>query len=295
MKRILCTGAAGFIGSNLVKELIKDKNNKIVVFDNFSTGARENLPKGIDTLNIHVVEGDLRNIETVRKVFDEFQPEIVFHLAAMASVPESVKRPKEFWDNNVQGLNNLLYCLDTKVTTRLIFASSSSVYGDRAKEKVKEEDAINAKQLSPYALTKMTCEKLIEMWNRLYNLNYVILRYFNVYDGLGKGRGVIDTWYKLKTWKMPIYQYGDTIRDYTHVTNIVRANILAMNTININTAYNISGNLKMSLSDVAKYLKVEPIKKGAKLEDVQICTANIQKAIDELNYVPKTFEGLNLV
>jgi nucleoside-diphosphate-sugar epimerase len=93
---------------------------------------------------------------------------------------------------------------------------------------------------------------------------------------------------------MPIYQYGNTLRDYTHVSNIVKANILTMNTMNINTIYNISGNLKLSLDDIAKHLNITPIKKEFKIEDIQICTANIQKAIDELNYVPKTFEGLNL-
>jgi len=287
--RIMLTGHAGFIGSRLLKKLL-ELGHEIIGIDNFSTGKKENIFRH---KNLFSYEHDLKNWSMTKVIISDTKPEVIFHLAGSASVPESFKKSREFFENNVMATNNLLCSIDPKITKKIIFASSSSVYGNMAGENVLESYADTAKQYSPYAFTKMNCERLFEMFYKLYEINYTVLRYFNVYEGSGKGRGVIDKWINQKNNNEEILQFGNTERDYTHVDDIVKANIAAIdyyqNPINPKKTFNVGTGKKTSLNDIANNLGIKPIMSATRAEDIQVCTANINLAKIYLNYKPSIF------
>jgi nucleoside-diphosphate-sugar epimerase len=284
--RILTTGGSGYIGSRLVKKLLEQEHD-VVVFDNFSTGKRENLELHN---NLFVFDQDLKDADGLKVLIRSLSPfDIVFHLAASASVPESIKYPQKFWENNVTATSNLLNAIDLK-HSKLIFASSSSVYGDKAKKNVKESDADNSHQLSPYAFTKITGERLIEMYHRIYGLKYNILRFFNVYDGEGFGRGVIDQWVREKKQGIKSVQFGNVARDFTHVNNIVHGLIASMDSGGvIGGAYNIGEGHCICLDRIAEILDVDTEWTSWKSCDVKECSADITKAKDFLGYQPLSY------
>lgn len=284
--RILITGHAGFIGSKLAKRLLL-MDHEVFGIDNFSTGKQERIDFGPKLKNkLTTIQCDLKDYDTTEKYIRKIQPAIVFHLAAKTSVPDSFINPREYWLNNVDATYNLLVAIShLDRSPKFIFASSSSVYGSQAKHNVTESDSQGASQLSPYALTKMICENTIRMESRLKNFPFIILRYFNVYSNTSEGRGVVDKWISAREKGESIYQYGNTLRDYTHVEDIVTANILAMTYIYSDT-FNIGSGRGISLSSLATYLKVTPIQRNSRFGDITCCTADIAKARRELNYVP---------
>lgn len=221
----LVTGGAGFIGANLVKRLLAD-GHKVRVLDNYSAGKKdERFQSGAEYM-----EGDIRNMEDIKKAVEGVDG--VFHLAAVPRVPYSVEHPIETNDNNVNGTLNLLVGARDAGVKRLVFSSSSSVYGGNDSEKLRED--MCGHPISPYALHKYTGEMYCRLFSELYGFETVSLRYFNVYGPMLDPEGA----YALVVGKflnqrskgepMTICGDGEYYRDYTHVSDAVEANILAM-------------------------------------------------------------------
>lgn len=224
--KVLVTGAAGFIGSHLVQRLLRD-GHEVTGFDNFSTGHRRNLERiGGE---IRFIEGDLRNEDQVRRATES--SELVYHLAALASVPLSIAEPKLTFDVNVTGTLNLLTAAQDAGVRRLVFASSSSVYGDPAVTPTPE--SLTPRPLSPYAVSKLTGEHLCTLSNNLYGVETVVLRYFNVYgpyqDPNSPYAAVIPKFIRsLLMGEIPsIFGDGEQTRGFTYVDDVVDGNVLA--------------------------------------------------------------------
>lgn len=290
--KILITGSHGFIGHHLVKKLLS-LGHRVFGFDNFSTGKRDRLPADS---NLFVLTGDLQSFEDIRIAFFTAIPDMVVHLAASASVPKSVEQPREFVNNNLGGTLNLLEAMRlSESCKKIVFASSSSVYGSLAQLKVKEDYAETATQLSPYALSKKMCENLIKLYSKLYRIRAVGLRFFNVY---GKEcRGVIGEWLKKDS---PKVQYGNTVRDYTHVNDIIE--IIRLGTEFLDNeefsgyeVFNAGKGTGDSLCYLAEKMNVLPTIFPPKGFDVQEISADITKARTLLGYNPDqelNFEGV---
>lgn len=250
MTKYLVTGGAGFIGSNLVDALVK-KGGNVRVFDNLSTGRLENL-KSIED-EIDFVQGDVRDLETVRKVMDGV--EVVFHEAALPSVVRSVEDPTASHDVNGTGtLNVLISARDAKVR-RVIYASSSSVYGD-TQELPKREDMPTNPQ-SPYAVAKLTGEHYCRAFWRVYGLSTVCLRYFNVFgprqDPDSPYAAVIPKFVRLLKERKPLPVFGDgeQTRDFTYVPCVVQANLQAAERSGIDgEVFNLGSGNPVSLLDL---------------------------------------------
>ncbi len=286
-KRILVTGGAGFIGSNLVEELLK-QGNQVVVLDNFSTGKRENLA-GFDVI---LIEGDIRNFEDCQKAVTGC--DYVLHQAALGSVPRSFANPQQTLENNVQGFNNMIEAARMAGVKRFVYASSSSVYGDDNHLPKVEEHIGNP--LSPYALSKQLNEKVATDYNRIFGMETVGLRYFNVFgkrqDPNGAYAAVIPKFVKsLLNHESPtINGDGSYSRDFTYVDNIVKANLLALAKEKANYICNIAGGEQITLNDLLHYLKeelskierkiniIEPIYGSYRIGDIPHSLANTDKA-----------------
>jgi len=224
MTKVLVTGGAGFIGSNLVDRLIKD-GYKVTVLDNLSGGKRQNLnPKA------KFYKVDICNFEKILPLFRGI--DYVFHLAALPRVPFSIEKPIETNKVNVDGTLNVLFASYKNKVKRVIYASSSSVYGEQKTLPLKETMVPNP--LSPYALQKLIGEMYCKIFANLYGLETVSLRFFNVYGPRMNPEGAyalaIGKFLKLKKEGKPLTIYGDgnQTRDFTHVFDVVEANILAM-------------------------------------------------------------------
>ena len=281
--RILVTGHAGFIGSALTNRLLS-LGHTVTGIDNFSRGSKLKIDENFSDRLISY-SCDLLNQDRLSQILFRERPSIVFHLAAKTSVPESFKDPRGFWENNVTATNNLLEVAIDLGVDKFVFASSSSVYGNCATLNTPESSFTGAQQLSPYAFSKAVCERTIRFARSHRSLNYSILRFFNVYDRKGGGRGVIDTWINAAKSGGTIAQYGNTIRDYTHVEDIVTACVLAMGS-SVSDTYNIGSGEAISLSQLATNLKVNPLIGPARMGDIQECSADISKARSELGYTP---------
>jgi UDP-glucose 4-epimerase len=222
--RALVVGGAGFIGSNLVDGLIKD-NHIVAVWDNLLTGKRNNVnPKA------HFINCDIAgNYDDIKVLMSKFKPDVVFHLAAMARVQPSIDNPIEYHNVNVNGtLNMLNLCVECGVK-RFVFSSSSSVYGDAEQVPTTEECELNP--MSPYALHKLMGEQYCKLFSKLYGLETVCLRYFNVYGERQYTEGAyclvmgVFAGHSLKGEPMTINGDGEQTRDFTYVGDVVDANI----------------------------------------------------------------------
>ncbi len=268
MRTWLVTGAAGFIGSHLVEELLRD-GQSVVGFDNFSTGSRENLEDVARVMGpergsrFRLVIGDIRDrnacFEACRGV------DAVVHLAAMASVPASLANPEACHAVNVNGFLKVISCARAAGVKRVVYASSSAVYGDE--EGLPKVESRIGKPLSPYALSKRMDEELAEMAWRLYGLPCVGMRFFNVYgtrqDPKGPYAAVIPIWVSaLERLERPvIYGDGTTTRDFVSVKDVVRAIWLATETDNaacFGEAFNIAAGHSTSLLELFELLRADP-------------------------------------
>lgn len=256
-KKVLITGGAGFIGSNLVEDLFK-KNYKIIVLDNFSTGYKNNLTEFED--KIEVINGDIRDKNLVNKLIKETSA--VFHLAAMVSVPESIEKPAECYDINLTGsLNIIEACI--KYNSKFIFASSAAVYGED-KTEIKTENIVTI-PISPYGLSKLDIEKLCIIYNKENNLEFTCFRNFNVYgpkqDIFSSYAAVIPKFItsSLKQNDLTIFGDGSQTRDFIYVKDVTSAYINALEN-NINGIYNLGCSDIESINNLAKsiILKVNP-------------------------------------
>ncbi|MGH7893531.1 MAG: SDR family oxidoreductase [Candidatus Binatia bacterium] len=287
----LVTGGAGFIGSNVAEALLA-RGDRVRVFDNFVTGRRDNL----EALGrIELVEGDLRDPAAVRRAVDGVEG--VFHQAALRSVPRSVDDPMSSNEVNISGtLNLLMACREAKVR-RVVYASSSSVYGDDpALPKV---ETLPTNPISPYAVSKLGAENYCRTFARLYGLETVSLRYFNVFGRRQNPESiysaVIPRFLEQALKREPLEVHGDGLqsRDFTHVDNVVQGNLRAMDTPGVSgEVFNIACNTRRSLLDVAeeigKFLGrvLERRHVASRAGDVKHTLADISKAERLLGYAP---------
>ena len=305
MSKILVTGGAGFIGSNLTEELLQ-RGHKVTVLDNFSTGKIENLlpllEKYPDGLTLQV--GDIRNMEDCRKATERV--EYLFHEAALGSVPRSIKDPVTTNEVNVTGFLNMLVVGRDAGVKRFIYAASSSTYGD-SQTLPKVEDVIG-KPLSPYAITKYVNELYADVFAKTYGMECIGLRYFNVFgrrqDPNGAYAAVIPLFVKkLMRHESPVINGdGEYSRDFTYIDNVIRMNLLAMEIANpraINEVYNTAYGERTTLNQLVAYLKeylsefdpeiahIEVIHGPNRAGDIPHSLANIDKARELLGYAPE--------
>ncbi|HEO63671.1 MAG TPA: SDR family oxidoreductase [Candidatus Omnitrophica bacterium] len=295
MANWLITGGAGFIGSHITEELLRRKES-VKVFDNFSFGKRENLIfSGPDSGNLEIVEGDIRDIGLLEKELQNI--DYVLHQAALRSVPKSFDNPKDYDEVNVKGtMNVLLAALKCKVK-RVVYASSSSVYGERDDMPEREADLPNP--LSIYAATKLNGEYYCNVFSALYGLKTVILRYFNVFgerQSLENKYAVVVPKFItsfIKREEPPIYGDGLQSRDFTYVGNVVKANILAAEAEQAGGAFNIAGGRAYTVLElfelVKEHFKIElkPKFQPPRIGDVKHTLADISRAKEILGYSPE--------
>jgi len=302
-KKILITGGAGFIGSNLVDYFLEN-DNTVVVLDNLLTGKEENISQHFENKKFTFINGDIRDLDTCKKAVKGI--EFVFHQAALGSVPRSINDPITTNAINISGfLNMLTACKDEKVK-RFIYAASSSTYGD-SKALPKLEDNIG-KPLSPYAITKYVNELYANVFSNLYGLEVIGLRYFNVFgkrqDPNGAYAAAIPLFIiQLLSGESPtINGDGSITRDFTYIKNVVQINELAAivdNKVAANQVYNVAYGENITLNSLLDILKnnlskykpdiknIEVIYGPNRIGDIQDSLANIDKARNLLAYNPK--------
>ncbi len=303
--KILITGGAGFIGSNLCEYFLKE-GHEVRCLDNFATGHMENLIPLINQYpkTFKLVVGDIRNSEDCAKAVDGM--EYVLHEAALGSVPRSIKDPATTNAVNIGGFLNMLLAARDAGIKRFIFAASSSTYGD-SKSLPKVEEVIG-KPLSPYAITKYVDELYADVFARTYGTEYIGLRYFNVFgrrqDPNGAYAAVIPLFVKkLMAHESPVINGdGEYSRDFTYIDNVILMNYLALTTTNpqaVNQIYNTAFGERTTLNQLVQYLKedlsefdksiaeIEIIHGPNRLGDIPHSLACIDKAKRLLNYNPQ--------
>jgi UDP-glucose 4-epimerase len=299
----LVTGGAGFIGSHVAGRLL-DEGHRVRVLDNFSTGSRANLELGgRRTAHLEVIEGDIRDLATVEAATRGV--DVVFHQAAMRSVPRSVKDPIGANENNVTGTLNVLEAARRVGVRRVVYASSSSVYGDRP-DLPKREDQTPA-PISPYAVSKAAGEQYAMVWSRLYGVETVGLRYFNVFgprqDPTSEYAAVVPRFilWALKHAPLEVHGDGTQSRDFTYIDNVVEANVLAARAPGAaGEVFNVGCGARVSLLTIITSLErllgrpLERHHTPARAGDVAHTLADVGKAKRLLGYTPLvTFdEGL---
>ncbi|GIV28774.1 MAG: epimerase [Bacteroidia bacterium] len=303
----LITGGAGFIGSNIVNYLVKHNAGKIRIADNLSNGYKYNIEEFLHLPNVEFHQVDLTDFEVCKKMVEGI--DFVSHQAALGSVPRSIENPIATHNANVNAFMNLLVASKEAGVKRLVYASSSSVYGDN-KTLPKVEDKIG-NALSPYAVSKRVDELYAEVFYKIYNLPNIGLRYFNIYGPNqspdGAYAAAIPLFMKalLRNQSPTIFGDGLQTRDFTFVENAVQANIKAMLCEDTNAygqIFNIACGERTSILDMFNILKkyagasVEPTFKQERKGDVRDSLADITKAKNILGYEPKVFfdEGLRI-
>jgi nucleoside-diphosphate-sugar epimerase len=299
MARYTVTGGAGFIGSHLAEELLR-RGHAVRIVDNFSTGKRDNIDAaaraaGKAAAAIDVVEGDLANLEVAHRAAAD--ADYVLHQAAIPSVPRSVKDPIASNRANIDGTLNLLVAARDAGVRRLVFAGSSSEYGDTPTLPKHEE--MPTSPLSPYALQKVVGEEYLRMFTRLYGLETVSIRYFNVFgprqDPGSPYSGVISLFIKwlLAGERPTIYGDGEQTRDFTYVANVVDGVLRACEAAGASgEAINVATEGRVSLNELLRALQrivgtsLEPIYAEPRVGDVRDSQASIAKAMRILGYEP---------
>jgi len=309
--RVLVTGGAGFIGSNLVESMLA-AGNDVVCLDNFSTGSRENLKQFISNDKFSLIEGDIRNYGDCEKAVKDI--DFVFHQAALGSVPRSIKDPISATDVNIGGFVKMLFASREARVKRFIYAASSSTYGDHP-DLPKVEEKIG-KPLSPYGITKYVDELFASNFASTYKIEVIGLRYFNVFgrrqDPNGAYAAIIPKFIlQLMRGEHPVINGDGTItRDFTHVDNVIKANHLAALVVEkeaLNQVYNIACGESTSINKLFNLireslghfekgiLKIEPLYGPEREGDIKHSLASIEKARRLLGYEPVVGieEGLN--
>jgi UDP-N-acetylglucosamine 4-epimerase len=309
MQTILITGGAGFIGSNLC-EYFLNKGYNIICLDNLSTGFKKNIEDFINNPNFTFIEGDIRNLETCIKVSKNV--DFVLHQAALGSVPRSINNPINTNDVNINGFLNILQASKENNVRRFVYAASSSTYGDSS-TLPKIENNIG-KPLSPYAVTKFVNELYADVFARIYHIECIGLRYFNVFgkrqDPNGSYAAVIPLWVKqlINHQRPTINGNGDFSRDFTYVANVIEANERAILTSSknlvtpdgyINQIFNVAYGHNTTLNELFMLLrenlskfdceisKIEPIYGPLREGDIPHSLASIEKAKSLLEYSPQ--------
>lgn len=304
MRKILVTGGAGFIGSNLCETLL-GKGDKVICLDNFSTGHRYNIEAFLENPNFTLIEGDIRDLETCRKAVEGV--EYILHEAALGSVPRSIKDPITTNQVNIGGFLNMLVAARDAKVKRFIYAASSSTYGD-SKTLPKVEDKIG-RPLSPYAITKYVDELYADVFSRTFGIECIGLRYFNVFgrrqDPNGAYAAVIPLFVKkFINHESPVINGdGEYSRDFTYIDNVIQMNLRAIEAPEgseaVNQVYNTAYGERTTLNQLVGYLKeflsaYDPaiaevgITHGPnRLGDIPHSLASIEKAKSLLGYDPQ--------
>jgi len=289
----LVTGAAGFIGSNLV-ETILDLGYRVKALDDFSTGKKANVELFIDNPNYEFIEGDIRNFDTCLKACEGV--DYVLHQAAWGSVPRSIEMPLLYEEINIKGTLNMMEAARQKGVKKFVYASSSSVYGDEPN--LPKREGREGNLLSPYAVTKRVNEEYGKLYTRLYGLDTYGLRYFNVFgkrqDPESKYAAVIPKFIKqlLNDEQPTIYGDGKQSRDFTYINNVIEANLKACLASHeaAGEVYNIAYGGREYLIDVYYSLckaldkDIEPIFGPERLGDIKHSNADVSKAKEKLGY-----------
>ncbi|HQD78675.1 MAG TPA: SDR family oxidoreductase [Fervidobacterium sp.] len=289
----LVTGAAGFIGSNLV-EAILDLGYRVKALDDFSTGKKANVELFIDNPNYEFIEGDIRNFDTCLKACEGV--DYVLHQAAWGSVPRSIEMPLLYEEINIKGTLNMMEAARQKGVKKFVYASSSSVYGDEPN--LPKREGREGNLLSPYAVTKRVNEEYGKLYTRLYGLDTYGLRYFNVFgkrqDPESKYAAVIPKFIKqlLNDEQPTIYGDGKQSRDFTYINNVIEANLKACLASHeaAGEVYNIAYGGREYLIDVYYSLckaldkDIEPIFGPERLGDIKHSNADVSKAKEKLGY-----------
>ena len=292
MERYLVTGGAGFIGSHIVEELSR-RGVKVRVIDNLLTGKRENIASFLD--EIEFIEADIRELDACRRACEGM--DFVLHQAALPSVPRSVKDPLLTNEINIKGTLNLLWASKETRIKRIVFASSSSVYGDHP-ELPKKED-IEGLSLSPYAISKRVGEMYCKVFNQIYGLETVSLRYFNIFgprqDPTSQYAAVIPNFITrmLREESPIVFGDGEQSRDFTYVSNVVEANILASKAEGVaGEIFNIACGERTTVNTLAAKVNeilgrdLNPSYEKPRPGDVKHSFADISKAREMLRYDP---------
>lgn len=309
----LVTGGAGFIGSNLVEYLLKYNAKQVVVLDNLETGKLENLKAFKKYINFSFIKGDITNLQDCKNAMEDI--DYVLHQAALGSVPRSINNPIATNNANVTGfLNILVAAKESSTVKRVVYAASSSTYGDNTSLPKKEENI--GKPLSPYAVTKYVNELYADVFSKTYGLEIIGLRYFNVFgpkqDANGAYAAVIPKFINQmrKNQTVNINGDGEHSRDFTYIENVVQANIKAILTNNklaINQVYNVACGEAINLNQLIEAI-IESLKKNdciteskikygeSRIGDIKHSLADISKGVKYLNYHPKFkfSEGIDL-
>lgn len=284
---VVVLGGAGFIGSHIVDELMT-QGHEVTVLDNFSEGKVENLARWKNNSRLEVVRGDIRDFDIVRRVCDH--KEWVFHLAAMSRIQPSITDPMLAWSQNMIGTGNVLEACRQGEVKRLVYSASSSAYGQKNIPPMTEDMPTDC--LNPYSLSKKVGEEMLEVYRKLYGLSTVSLRYFNVYGPRHQEEGsyatVIAIFRKQKRLGelLTVVGTGEKRRDFTFVSDVTRANLLAaMNRDAIGT-FNIGTGVNYSINEVAQlvggYTTHIPDRQGEAI----VTLANSDKARDVLGWAP---------
>lgn len=290
--KYLVTGGAGFIGSNIVAELLS-RGHQVRVLDNFATGRRENITSFLD--KIELFEGDIRSYHIVRDAVDSV--DFILHQGALPSVPRSIKDPITSNEVNVAGTLNILNAAVDANVKRVVFASSSSIYGDS--ERLPKQEDMTPNPLSPYAVSKLAGEKYCQVFARIYHLHTVALRYFNVFgprqDPNSQYSAVIPKFIKaiLNDRQPTIFGDGLQSRDFTFVENVVNANILATEAdFPPGMAFNCACHERIDLNHLVDEINgaldqnIAPLYSDPRPGDVKHSFADIKRIKQHLGYEP---------
>jgi UDP-glucose 4-epimerase len=291
--KVLITGGAGFIGHHLALHL-SSLGYEVLCLDNLSRSSPE-VVKTLRSSNIDLIIADVLDINSLELIMSRFKPEVVIHTAALVSVEESVRKPEDYLRCNVLGTLNTVRVSTNYGVSRFIYLSSAAVYGDPIKLPVSEEHPLNPK--SPYGLSKLIGEEVVKLYHRMYGLEYVILRLFNVYgprQSLNPYSGVITKFIDRVCKGLPPVIYGDgtQTRDFIHVLDVCRATQLSISTENVNEVYNIGSGKPLSINELANLiiriskLELRPTYEPSRPSDIRHSYADISKAVKYLGFKP---------
>ena len=287
MVKSLVTGGAGFIGSNLVDQLVK-KKHKVVVLDNFSTGRRSNLSHHTKK-NVKVVKVDISNNKRLNKYFNGV--DYVFHLAGIADIVPSIENPNKYFKSNVVGTLNVVQASKNSKIKKFIYAASASCYGLPDKFPIKENAKI--KPMYPYAFTKWQAEELIMHWTKIYNFPAISIRFFNAYGPRSRTSGAYGAVFgvflaqKLANKPLTVVGNGNQTRDFIHVYDLVNGIIKAALSNKVGKIYNIGAGKEVKVNKLTKLIGGKKVYIPKRPGEPSRSLADISKIKKDLNWKPK--------
>lgn len=283
--KIIVTGGAGFIGSNLVDQLVL-KGHRVTVIDNFVTGSKENLKKSIN--KIKLVKKSILD-KSITKYFTNI--DCVFHLAGLADIVPSINNPKKYFDYNVNGTLNVLECMKANNVKKIIYSASASCYGKPKKFPTSENSEIDTKY--PYALTKYLAEQLVMHWGKIYKFDAISTRFFNVYGPRSRTSGAYGAVFgvflaqKINNKPLTIVGSGKQTRDFIHVIDLVAALLKILNSSKKDKIYNIASGKETSVNKIAKLIGGKKIMIPKRPGEPDRSLGDIRKIKKELRWSPK--------